>query len=186
MSTDPVIRAAEAETVDSPQHLIRLLADGINTAGVFSIIQVELRAGRDGAAPHFHSGFSELLYVIDGDVEVLCDDRISMAHAGDLVVVPPGTAHAFGALASGPASLLAVISPRHRPLPVLPPPRRRGQRRDPAPARRRPGALRQQAGRECSLAAGPGPLTSSLVKSAGLLLPRFPSSFARQHPARHG
>ena len=82
MSTDPVIRAAEAETVDSPQHLIRLLADGINTAGAFSIIQVELRAGRDGAAPHFHSGFSELLYVIDGDVEVLCDDRISMAHAG--------------------------------------------------------------------------------------------------------
>jgi quercetin dioxygenase-like cupin family protein len=111
VSTDPVIRAAEAETVDSPQHLIRLLADGINTAGAFSIIQVELRAGRDGAAPHFHSGFSELLYVIDGDVEVLCDDRISMAHAGDLVVVPPGTAHAFGALASGPASLLAVISP---------------------------------------------------------------------------
>ena len=92
-------------------HLIRLLADGINTEGAFSIIQVELRAGRDGAAPHFHSGFSELLYVIDGDVEVLSGDRISMAHAGDLVVVPPGTAHAFGALASGPASLLAVISP---------------------------------------------------------------------------
>jgi hypothetical protein len=73
-----------------------------------------------------------------------------------------------------------VISPRHRPLPVLPPPRRRGQRRDPAPARRRPGALRQPTGRECSLAAGPGPLTPSLVKSARLLLPRFPSSFARQ------
>jgi quercetin dioxygenase-like cupin family protein len=44
-------------------------------------------------------------------VEVLSGDRISMAHAGDLVVVPPGPAHAFGALASGPASLLAVISP---------------------------------------------------------------------------
>ena len=43
--------------------------------------------------------------------EVQFDDHISRAHAGDLVVVPPGTAHAFGALASGPASLLAVISP---------------------------------------------------------------------------
>jgi quercetin dioxygenase-like cupin family protein len=111
MSTDPVIRAAGAETVDSPPHLIRLLADGSDTAGAFSIIRVDLRPGRDGAAPHSHMGFSELLYVMDGDVEILSCDRISAAHAGDLVVVPPGTAHAFGALASGPASLLAVISP---------------------------------------------------------------------------
>jgi quercetin dioxygenase-like cupin family protein len=111
MSTDPVIRAAEAETVDSPPHLITLLADGNDTAGAFSIIRVDLRPGRDGAAPHSHMGFSELLYVMDGDVEILAGDRISTAHAGDLVAVPPGTAHAFGALATGPASLLAVISP---------------------------------------------------------------------------
>jgi quercetin dioxygenase-like cupin family protein len=111
MSTDPVIRAADAETVDSPPHLIRLLADGSDTAGEFSVIRVDLRPGRDGAAPHSHMGFSELLYVIDGDVEILSGDRISAAHAGDLVVVPPGTPHAFGALPSGPASLLAVISP---------------------------------------------------------------------------
>jgi quercetin dioxygenase-like cupin family protein len=111
MSTDPVIRAAEAETVDSPPHLIRLLADGSDTAGAFSIIRVDLRPGRDGAAPHSHLGFSELLCVIDGAVEILSGDRISAAHAGDLVIVPPGTAHAFGALPSGPASLLAVISP---------------------------------------------------------------------------
>ena len=76
MSTDPVIRAAEAETVDSPPHLITLLADGNDTAGAFSIIRVDLRPGRDGAAPHSHPGFSELLYVMDGDVESAAWQRV--------------------------------------------------------------------------------------------------------------
>jgi len=75
MSTDPVIRGAEAETVDSPPHLLRLLADGNDTAGAFSIIRVDLRPGHDGAAPHSHQGFSELLYVMDGAVEILSGDR---------------------------------------------------------------------------------------------------------------
>jgi quercetin dioxygenase-like cupin family protein len=103
--------AAGAEPVDSPPHLIRLLADGSDTGMSFSVIRVDLRPGFDGAAPHAHSGFAELLYVIDGAVEVLSGEETAIAGAGDLVVVPAGAPHAFGALKSGPASLLAVIGP---------------------------------------------------------------------------
>ena len=106
-----VFRGADAEVVDSPPHLIRLLADGTGTGGAFSVIRVDLRPGRDGAAPHAHRGFAELLYVIDGEVEVLAGESVATARPGDLVVVPPGMPHAFGAWRAGPASLLAVIGP---------------------------------------------------------------------------
>jgi quercetin dioxygenase-like cupin family protein len=111
MSSGSVFSAAAAEQVDSPPHLITLLADGGDTNKSFSVIRVDLRPGFDGAVPHVHSGFAELLYVIDGEVEVLSGDRISIARPGDLAVVPPGAPHAFGALPGGPASLLAVIGP---------------------------------------------------------------------------
>ncbi len=71
MSGGGLFRAADAEQVDSPPHLIRLLADGTDTGMSFSVIRVDLRPGFDGAAPHTHSGFAELLYVVDGVVEVL-------------------------------------------------------------------------------------------------------------------
>lgn len=108
---ETVFRGADAERVDSPPHLIRLLADGSDTSMAFSVIRVDLRPGFDGAAPHIHGGFAELLYIIDGEVDVLAGDRTVLARAGDLLVVPPGLAHAFGALPDGPASLLAVIGP---------------------------------------------------------------------------
>lgn len=111
MSGDPVFRGDGAEVADSPPHLIRLLADGTDTGGAFSVIRVDLRQGRDGAAPHAHRGFAELLYVIDGEVEVLAGESVATARPGDLVVVRPGMPHAFGAWAAGPASLLAVIGP---------------------------------------------------------------------------
>jgi quercetin dioxygenase-like cupin family protein len=111
MSGESVFRAAAAELVDSPPHLITLLADGSDTGMSFSVIRVDLRPGRDGAAPHIHGGFTELLYVIDGEVEVLSGDRTSIARPGDMAVVRPGSPHAFCALPGGPASLLAVIGP---------------------------------------------------------------------------
>jgi quercetin dioxygenase-like cupin family protein len=106
-----LFRGADAEAVDSPRHLITLLADGSDTGMSFSVIRVDLRPGFDGAAPHAHAGFAEVLYVLDGRVEVLSGDQTAIAGAGDLVVVPPGLTHAFGALSDGPASLLAVIGP---------------------------------------------------------------------------
>jgi len=106
-----LFRGTGAEPVDSPPHLISLLADGSDTGMSFSVIRVDLRPGFDGAAPHAHNGFAELLYVIDGVVEVLSGEKTARAGAGDLVVVTPGAAHAFGALRDGPASLLAVIGP---------------------------------------------------------------------------
>ena len=111
MSSESVFRAESAELVDSPPHLITLLADGSDTGMSFSVIRVDLWPGRDGAAPHVHSGFAELLYVTEGELQVLSGDQVTIARTGDLVVVQPGSPHAFGALPGTTASLLAVIGP---------------------------------------------------------------------------
>jgi len=106
-----VVRAADVETVVSPPQLVSLLADGSDTGGLFSVIRVDLSRGADGPAPHAHAGFAELIYVIAGEVDVLCGDQLTVAHAGDLVLAPPTVLHAFGATPGNTASLFAVIAP---------------------------------------------------------------------------
>jgi hypothetical protein len=65
----------------------------------------------DGAKPHYHARSWELFYVLDGAMEFLLDDRPSTVAGGDLVLVPPGMPHAFGAAPGSTADVLVVIAP---------------------------------------------------------------------------
>jgi mannose-6-phosphate isomerase-like protein (cupin superfamily) len=106
-----VVRSAQAEVVGRPPTRVRLLADSSSTGTVLSAIRVTLENGADGAKPHHHSGSAELFYVLDGTVEVLSGTDIVNAEQGDLIVVPPGLSHAFGASRGRSADLLIVITP---------------------------------------------------------------------------
>jgi uncharacterized RmlC-like cupin family protein len=61
--------------------------------------------------PHHHTGSSELFYVISGAAEMLTGERVLTATEGDLVVVPPGTVHAFAAAPDADADLLIILAP---------------------------------------------------------------------------
>ena len=65
-----------------------------------------LTSGASGAALHHHNRSSELFYVVSGAAEMLAGGRVLSAHQGDLVVVPPGTVHAFAAAPASDADLL--------------------------------------------------------------------------------
>jgi mannose-6-phosphate isomerase-like protein (cupin superfamily) len=107
-----VVRAAEAERHALPGGSeMRLLADGPATAGQLSIHRTLLRDGADGAHPHHHTMAAELFYVLNGSLQVLIGDEVVLAAAGDVAVVPPGTAHAFAAAPGCDAELLAVVTP---------------------------------------------------------------------------
>ena len=108
-----VVRGADAETIGHPAFLSsRLLVDASATRdGHLGALWTSLAEGVDGASPHHHAHRSELFYVIRGEIEVLAADRVVRAAEGDVVVVPPGTAHAFGALPGSPAELLIVLAP---------------------------------------------------------------------------
>jgi quercetin dioxygenase-like cupin family protein len=104
-----LVRADEAERLDSIGHV--LLADSSTTHGALSSHRVALARGADGAVPHRHDKASELFFVLSGELDVLAGDDVLTAAAGDLLVVPPGLAHAFGAHRGSAAEALIVITP---------------------------------------------------------------------------
>ena len=104
-----LVRADEAERLDSIGHV--LLADSSTTGGALSSHRVALARGADGAVPHRHDKASELFFILSGQLDVLAGDDVITTAAGDLLVVPPGLAHAFGAHRGSAAEALIVITP---------------------------------------------------------------------------
>ena len=88
----------------------RLYADSSATGGALSCQRIMLAGGASGAAPHHHDRSSELFYVVSGAAQLLADDRVLSVHQGDLVVVRPGTVHAFAAAPASDADLPAMIT----------------------------------------------------------------------------
>ncbi|WNI33669.1 cupin domain-containing protein [Streptomyces sp. ITFR-6] len=106
-----VVRSADAEVIGRAPTTIRLLADSSSTGGALSTQRVSLVNGADGAKPHHHSRSAELFYVLDGTAQLLSGEQLVTAKRGDLVIVPPGLAHAFAAAPGEDADILIVITP---------------------------------------------------------------------------
>jgi quercetin dioxygenase-like cupin family protein len=73
--------------------------------------RVALGRGADGAVPHRHDHSSELFYILDGAFDLLVADNVVVARTGDLLVVPPGSAHAFAAHHDSTAEALIIATP---------------------------------------------------------------------------
>ncbi|MFI2650676.1 cupin domain-containing protein [Micromonospora fulviviridis] len=106
-----IIRDADAEVVGRAPTTIRLLADSSATGGALSTQRVTLTDGADGARPHHHGNSAELFYLLDGTAQLLSGEQVVTAERGDLVIVPPGVAHAFAAAPGENADILIVITP---------------------------------------------------------------------------
>lgn len=61
--------------------------------------------------PHRHDNSSELFYILDGTFDLLVEDDVVTARTGDLLVVPPGVAHAFAAYHDSTAEALIIATP---------------------------------------------------------------------------
>ena len=106
-----IVRSADAEVIGRTPTTIRLLADAGSTGGALSTQRVTLTDGADGAKPHHHANSAELFYLLDGTAQLLSGDQVVTAERGDLVIVPPGLAHAFAAAPGHDADILIVITP---------------------------------------------------------------------------
>jgi mannose-6-phosphate isomerase-like protein (cupin superfamily) len=106
-----VVRGAAAEVVGAPTARVKLLADSSATGGALSTVHVTLEKGADGARPHRHDHSAEMFYVLNGAVQLLSGTDIVRAEPGDVIVVPPGLAHAFSAERGSGAEILIVIAP---------------------------------------------------------------------------
>ncbi|MFF3673110.1 cupin domain-containing protein [Streptomyces sp. NPDC002120] len=111
-----VVRPEQAEHVAlTGGSAFRLLADGADTSGALGANRLTLAAGTDGAGPHHHARSTEAFYVVEGAARFRWAGpggvRTETVRAGGLVVVPPGTVHAFGAAPQQGTELLVVLTP---------------------------------------------------------------------------
>jgi quercetin dioxygenase-like cupin family protein len=104
-------RAGANEIIRNGANATRLLLDGSDTGGAMNVIRSELASGAAGPGPHLHKNFSEMLYVVAGELQVLAGDTVITLSAGDVAVVPPLMPHAFGAAAGSTAEALLVMAP---------------------------------------------------------------------------
>lgn len=103
--------AADAEVYELGDAMLQLLLDATHTGGALSAHRCRLPNGSVGANPHQHLTATELFYVLSGEADLLAGTRLIRAHEGDLVVVPPTSAHAFAAAPDCNTELFVVITP---------------------------------------------------------------------------
>ncbi|WP_037673199.1 cupin domain-containing protein [Streptomyces griseus] len=109
---EPVLtRAADAETTSDPSSVMTLFADSGNTGGRLTSYRSTFAEGAVGAPAHLHTKASELFFVIDGRLQVLVGEEVTVLEAGDFLLVPPYTPHAFAAAPGATADALFVFTP---------------------------------------------------------------------------
>ena len=92
-----------------------VLADATSTGGSYSVFEVEHPRGLM-SEPHVNDGADVATYVLEGELEVLLDDRVERLRAGSFAFAPRGTVQALR-VASGTARLLCIhTAPGHERL----------------------------------------------------------------------
>jgi len=54
-----------------------------------------MEPGTEGASPHIHKQLTEMFYVVEGEVELVLDQRRVTAAPGAFMLVPENTPHGF-------------------------------------------------------------------------------------------
>jgi quercetin dioxygenase-like cupin family protein len=103
-----LVRASQAETLGVAPTTIQLLADGDLQGGI-SVARSRLAKGTDGPPPHYHATSPEIFFIIDGGLHVLCGQQVLTLGAGDYLLVPPNTPHAFATPHDTAVDLLFIM-----------------------------------------------------------------------------
>lgn len=101
----------DPELVYPNGNVLRYLATGVETDGLFGLYRWDMSAEPSGPGPHFHRTISESFYVLAGTVRIFDGTRWIDAEPGDFVHVPPGGIHGFRNESGEPASMLLHFAP---------------------------------------------------------------------------
>jgi quercetin dioxygenase-like cupin family protein len=101
-----VVKRGEGEKIKALGTEITFLC---REPGAWSLTQMSVPRGL-GAPPHAHD-FNELFYVLAGSVAFTVAGQEVVLGAGELVLIPGGTFHAFKATADTPTQLLNLQAP---------------------------------------------------------------------------
>ncbi len=99
----------EGRAVWVPGHQVTCKAQGEETGGAYSLIEVTITG--EGPPQHIHKVEDEAFYVVEGEVSVQRGDETIPASPGAFVLIPRGTNHTVWNTGSTPAKILGIYSP---------------------------------------------------------------------------
>ena len=105
-----LVPPGEGESVWLVGDLIEVKLASEDTGGAYSMAE-ETSPPEGGPPPHIHHNEDEALYVVEGEVEMLLDDRTTRASAGSLAYVPKGTLHTFKNVGTSASRVAGIFSP---------------------------------------------------------------------------
>ena len=80
------------------------------TNGAFSLTEVMV-APNAGPPLHIHHDADEVLYVLEGTVDFVCNGRRFRTGPSGIAAIPRGSAHAFRNFENEPARMLVLLTP---------------------------------------------------------------------------
>ena len=80
------------------------------TNGVFSVIEMTTEPGQ-GVATHVHDYEDELVYLLQGEIEVTLGDQTMKAVPGVMALLPRGIPHGFKNIGNTPSIVIDTILP---------------------------------------------------------------------------
>jgi oxalate decarboxylase/phosphoglucose isomerase-like protein (cupin superfamily) len=86
-------------------------AEKRQTGGLITVFEGRQEPHSLGPARHYHDTWTELFYILEGTFTFLVGEHLYQAPAGTLVVIPPGTIHAFYNAEDEPARILVMVAP---------------------------------------------------------------------------
>jgi quercetin dioxygenase-like cupin family protein len=81
-----------------------------NTKNAFSVVEIVTPVGK-GVDLHVHQREDELVYLLDGEIEVTLGDQKMKAVPGVMALLPRGIPHGFKNIGNKPSRLLDTILP---------------------------------------------------------------------------
>jgi len=90
---------------------VRLMIDGDESGGGFSLVEHPMSARALGAPLHRHLREDEYSYVLEGRIGALLGDQVLDAGPGSLIFKPRQQWHTFWNAGDAPARILEIISP---------------------------------------------------------------------------
>jgi len=110
-AAEPVVmQAGEGRIVNAGPMSLRIIEDGSHTSGTHAVIEFTF-PGPFAPPPHIHHQHEEVIYVLEGEIELLVRDEIVRLGPGGAFVTPIGLPHTFSNGGTGALRFLLTISP---------------------------------------------------------------------------
>jgi quercetin dioxygenase-like cupin family protein len=100
-----------SEVIQAGPITIKFLLTRDETDGAFTMFEATVPPGAGVGVAHYHSGWEETIYGIEGTTTMTVAGKRIDVRAGDALVIPRGVVHALKNETAQPARSLAVITP---------------------------------------------------------------------------